>query len=334
MIEKQKRIRNALGISIPLPVDSEEVVNAVMEGLLLREGQDFSQLTFNFYAGEKHRVDQLWDKVAEREKNTRTVFRQEALKPDEVIPEWEAVKEAIGTWEDVARFMRNALRAHGGVVVSNTGKPDRMNLVEAEPEIRELFGASTDKLDVVYDNPTESATWLTRSHPLVDSLASFVLNAAADEAVDSAARRCGVIPTTAVSARTVLLLLRLRFELVTKRGDKEFRQIAEECHTAAVRGTTTAPEWLEAEEVEAILASAPSGNISPDLATHDLERILAADKIEALRPAFEALAKEKADDLLAAHRRVRDAAAARGSYTVKPVPPVDIIGLYIYQPQR
>lgn len=334
LIEKQRRIRNALGISIPLPVDSEEVVNAVMEGLLLREGQDFSQLKFDFYAGEKRRVDQLWDTVAEREKNTRTIFRQEALKPDEVIPEWEAVKDAIGTSEDVAQFIRTALRAHKGVVTIDEGKPDRINLMEADREIREIFGEKNDSIIATYDNPAEGATWLSRSHPLVESLASFVLNAAADEAIDSTARRCGVIPTTAVSARTVLLLLRFRFELVTKRGNQEHRQIAEECHTAAFRGTTTAPEWLEPEEIERILNSEPSGNIPPDLATHDLERILAQDKLDALRPAFETLANEKADDLLSAHRRVRDAAAARGSYAVSPVLPVDIIGLYIYQPQR
>lgn len=334
LIEKQKRIRSALGISIPLPVDSEEVVNAVMEGLLLREGQDFSQLSFDFYAGEKRRVDQLWDTVAEQENKTRTIFRQEALKPDEVIPEWEAVKDAIGTSENVAQFMRTALRAHNGVVNIENGKPDRINLMEADREIREIFGETNDVLRATYDNPTEGATWLSRSHPLVDSLASFILNSAADEAIDSAARRCGVIPTTAVATRTVLLLLRFRFELVTKRGNQEHRQIAEECHTAAFQGTTATPHWLDQEEIETILHSEPSGNIPPDLATHDLEQILALDKIDTLRPAFEALADEKAGELLTAHRRVRDAAAARGSYSVSPVLPVDIIGLYIYQPQR
>ena len=333
LIEKQRRIRSALGISIPLPVDSEEVVNAVMEGLLLREQQD-PQQSFDFYAGEKRRVDQLWDTVAEQENKTRTIFRQEALKPNEVIPEWEAVKDAIGTSENVAQFMRTALRAHNGVVNIENGKTDRINLMEADREIREIFGETNDILRATYDNPTEGATWLSRSHPLVDSLASFILNSAADEAIDSAARRCGVIPTTAVANRTVLLLLRFRFELVTKRGNQEHRQIAEECHTAAFQGTTATPHWLDQEEIETILNSEPSGNIPPDLATHDLEQILAQDKIDTLRPAFEALADEKADELLTAHRRVRDAAAARGSYSVSPVLPVDIIGLYIYQPQR
>ena len=333
LINKQKTIRNALGISIPLPMESEEVVNAVMEGLLLREEQDFSQLTFDFYSGQKRKVDELWDKVAKREKQTRTIFRQEALKPEQVVPEWEAVKAAIGTADDVARFMRNAIRAHHGVVVTADEKPDRFNLAEATPEVRELF-AGSQTLDAVYDNPRDAAVWLTRSHPHVDQLASFVLNAAADEAVDSAARRCGVIPTTAVTSRTVLLLLRFRFEIVAKRGGNEHRQIAEECHTVAFRGTSSAPDWLGQDEIETILASQPSGNITPDLATHDLSAILAPEKIDALRPAFQSLAKDKANDLRDAHRRVRIASDATGRYVVKPVPPVDIIGLYIYQPQR
>lgn len=334
LIAKQKKIRSALGISIPIPVDSEEVVNAVMEGLLLREGQDFSQLSFDFYSGEKKRVDDLWDQVADQEKKSRTIFRQEALKPDEVLPEWEAIRDAVGTSDDVASFMRTAIGAHKGVVLVEDRKPDLINLMEATREVRELFGDTKDTLRATYDNPAEGATWLCRSHPLVESLASFVLNSAADEAIDSAARRCGVIPTTAVSARTVLLLLRFRFELVTKRGNHEHRQIAEECHTTAFRGTNDSPEWLNADEVETIITISPSGNIPPDLATHDLERVLRPEKIEALRPDFETLANKKAEDLLKAHRRVRDAAAARGSYTVTPVLPVDIIGLYIYQPQR
>lgn len=334
LTEKQKKIRNALGISIPIPVSSEAFVNAVFEGLLLREGKDFSQMTFNFYESEKNRVHELWDKVADREKNARTIFRQEALKPDDVIPEWRAVESAIGTSTDVARFMRNALRAHGAVVVPGEGKPDRVKLLEADREMKEIFGPDVDQIDVVYENPTEHATWLSRSHPFVDAVATFVLNASADEGVESAARRCGVIPTRAVTERTVLLLLRFRFELVTRRGEVEHRQIAEECATFAFRGTLNEPEWLESVEIEAILGSEPSGNILPDLASHDLRGVLVPKKIEKLSPDFERFADEKADELLAAHRRVRDAAAARGSYTVKPVLPVDVIGLYLYQPKR
>ena len=279
-------------------------------------------------------MHRLWDKVAEQEGKSRTIFRQEALKPDEVVPEWEAVREAIGTDEDVSHFMRTALSAHGAIVLEAEGKPDKFNLGEVSPEVGEIFLSVGNAFKATYGNPTKGAIWLTRSHPLVDGLASFVLNAASDEAVESAARRCGVIPSTTVQSRTVLLLLRFRYELVTRRGQAEHRQIAEECHTVGFRGTVADPEWLDRDSVESVINSSSAGNISPDLARHDLEQILAPEKIDVLRPALDKLAATKAEDLLAAHRRVRKASDATGRYTVTPVLPVDIIGLYIYQPQR
>ena len=36
LLRKHQKIRNALGVSVPMPVDSEQVVKAVFEGLLLR----------------------------------------------------------------------------------------------------------------------------------------------------------------------------------------------------------------------------------------------------------------------------------------------------------
>lgn len=336
LIRKHQTIRSRLGVSLPIPVDSETILNSVMEGLLLRQQEDFSQLTLDFYAGEKSEVDSLWDTIEERESKTRTIFKQESLKPDQVLPEWEAVRKAIGTAEDVATFTRDALLAHEAVVSSHPDQPDKINLTSATPEIQDLFKEKDfpERFRAVYHNPTENAVWLSRSHPAIDALASFVLNSASDESLVSPAKRCGVIQTRAVSLRTVLLLLRFRFEIVTKRGEKEYRQIAEECTPIAFRGLPSQPDWLSPEEVESLILCEPSGNITPDLATHDLNRIITSATLESLRPTFENLAEEKADELLTAHRRVRDASAARGTYTVHPVLPVDLIGLYLYQPHR
>jgi hypothetical protein len=44
---------------------------------------------------------------------------------------------------------------------------------------------------------------------------------------------------------------------------------------------------------------------------------------------LQALAHERAEALLADHRRVRDAARARGEYQVKALLPVDVFGVYL-----
>ena len=44
-------------------------------------------------------------------------------------------------------------------------------------------------------------------------------------------------------------------------------------------------------------------------------------------------AERRAQALLADHRRVREAADARGSYSVKSLLPVDVIGLFVLLPK-
>ena len=47
----------------------------------------------------------------------------------------------------------------------------------------------------------------------------------------------------------------------------------------------------------------------------------------------QAMARERGEELLAAHRRVRDAAQQRGvRYRVEPQLPLDVLGIYIYLP--
>ncbi|HXF08049.1 MAG TPA: hypothetical protein VNK45_05950, partial [Candidatus Acidoferrales bacterium] len=48
--------------------------------------------------------------------------------------------------------------------------------------------------------------------------------------------------------------------------------------------------------------------------------------------ALQALAHERAQALLADHRRVRDAARARGDYQVRALLPLDVIATYVLLP--
>ncbi|MCX7902814.1 MAG: hypothetical protein N2483_11190, partial [Burkholderiaceae bacterium] len=50
------------------------------------------------------------------------------------------------------------------------------------------------------------------------------------------------------------------------------------------------------------------------------------------QPALDALARAQAAQLLADHRRVRDAADARGALDVTALLPADVIGLYVLLP--
>jgi hypothetical protein len=64
---------------------------------------------------------------------------------------------------------------------------------------------------------------------------------------------------------------------------------------------------------------------------HAVQRALG--HIEARLPELDAFAERRAQALLADHRRVREAADARGSYSVKAMLPADVIGLFVLLPK-
>lgn len=133
-----------------------------------------------------------------------------------------------------------------------------------------------------------------------------------------------------MSRRTTLLLLRLRIHLASGRGEGRRELLAEEAVLRAFAGSAEDPEWLSAEEAEALLAAAPHGNLAPDQA----RTLLGAEigKLEALRPALEEFAEARAEELLAAHRRVREEAKGGGNVSARPQLPLDVVGVYLFFP--
>ena len=51
-----------------------------------------------------------------------------------------------------------------------------------------------------------------------------------------------------------------------------------------------------------------------------------------LQEALTSVALRRAEELLAEHRRVRDAAKAKGTYDIRAMEPVDVIGVWVLLP--
>ncbi len=121
LIRKHCSIRSSLGISVPVPVDTDQLVEAIFEGLLLR-GQTASasdQLSLFDEDAFKPQKDQFfsqWEAASDREKRSRTMFAQETIKVEEVMQELQAIRSAIGSSVDVADFVKGAVGSFGGVV--------------------------------------------------------------------------------------------------------------------------------------------------------------------------------------------------------------------------
>jgi hypothetical protein len=88
---------------------------------------------------------------------------------------------------------------------------------------------------------------------------------------------------------------------------------------------------LPAEEALARLALPPAGDLEPGPRRARLAAAL--DQVARAAPRIEELARARAAALLADHRRVRDAAQARGSYAVEALLPADIIGVHLLLPR-
>lgn len=334
LLKKHKAIRSSLGISVPVPTDTSRVVEALMEGLLLRgQATAGEQLTFDFVAEEKSLLHNEWDTVTQRERRSRSLFAQASIKVEEVVRELEEVRAAQGTAPDVSRFVREAVELSQGAVKPLSDGSFMLDLLDAPTAVRDAMGAEESQLEVRFEPPPGEAALLTRTHPLVEGLASYLLDSSLDPLGEGRARRTGVVRTRAVSTRTTLLLVRLRFDVVTRRRHETepHRLLAEELALLAFEGAPSRAQWLAEERAEALLAAGPDANVDPGEAVELLRRQL--ESLDAVQPHLEELSRTRSRALLEAHRRVRDAAGRKGvQYDVEPRLPLDILGLYLYLP--
>jgi superfamily II DNA or RNA helicase len=304
LLRKHKAIRNSLGISVPAPGNTNEVVQALMQGLLLR-GQtsrpakqgdqlSFLEMSEEFGGGLYREVTTAWDNVTEKEKRSRTIFAQRSIDVRDVAQEWQAVRSAIGAGVDVERFVTQAIRIHGGFVTPSGGHvelrlPNQAALIEAMGRQERILAR--------FELPTaDGVVYLSRTHPAVEGLAAHILDAALDPLLDGKARRCGAIRTRAVTTRTTLLLLRLRHHIVTARRSatgegREGQLLAEECIIAGFRGAPESAFWLSDDEAEALLGAEPAGNILPQQAANFVRQV--TEGVERLRLHVDQLAVER-----------------------------------------
>jgi hypothetical protein len=347
LLRKHKAIRTSLGISVPVPVDTEQVIEAIFEGLLLKGKQPKAGANplllpgfDDYFTPELKDLSSTWEASSEREKRSRTLFAQESIKVDEVTQELKAVQESIGSGVDVAAFTRQGLSAFGATVSGNN--PIKIDLTGSSTALAESLatavpGTKGRSFQACFQVAgPEGALYLTRTHPVVETLANHVLETALDplsgDAVRyPASRRCGVIRTKAVSRRHTLLVVRFRFHIISIRGESEKPLLAEECQVLGFTGSPQNAEWLDQQTTENLLQAQPDGNISPEQAGDFVSKVI--DGFEMLKPHLEETARNRGDVLLDAHQRVRRESKIRNMrYRVEPQAPPDVLGIYIYLP--
>lgn len=337
LLKKHDSIRSSLGISVPVPTNSNQVVEAIFEGLLLRQGSsDAEQLTFldEILAPQKEAVMEEWHSIEERTKKNRTVFAQRLIKPDEIFPEIRAMQQAVGSGMEMQVFLDNALNELGATISGNGEL--KINIERCPVVLKDRIASSAGFEDTfsIYFNPTENhrGFYISRTHPLVESIANYVIDTALDSAIAKpVARRCGVIRTADVTMRTTLLLIRFRFHIITQHSDKTTALLAEDCRLVGFEGSPANAKWIDEESAQNLLSAKPIDNIHTEQQKLTIARII--EGYEHIKPYLEDSATTIGQELLKAHRRVRKAADQKGiTYRVEPKLPVDVLGVYVYLP--
>lgn len=355
LLRKVREIKRATGINVPFPEDSQSIIDTITQALLLnpdrkiqvrRAGAD--QLAFGFgttreVTEAKTRISHKVDKAAEREKASRSIFAQHAIRAQEIEKDLQSMDEAIGDPYAVEQFVVAALTELLGVQIT----PDRgikgeqgtkgerggrgYSLITANlpARLRELLPPGLS-LPVSFHSPTpEGYHYLGRNHRFVEQLCQLLMANTLNREGKRAAR-ASVIRTPVVSIKTSILLFRCRN--VIEQGRSGMQIVAEEMLLWGWKGVPDDHQFIEHTEARNLLYTArASAQLSPERQAATLANDL--ELLETLGPIFSGVAEQQSRRLVEAHERFSALMDKQRFQVVYPVLPMDLLGLYILLPE-
>ncbi|MFN3738077.1 helicase-related protein [Hydrogenophaga sp.] len=333
ILRKAESIRKELGVLVPMPDEQGKLTQALLNAVLLRKHRTVGQqATFDFGEPAKD-IDLAWQSAREKAAKNRSIFAQRRLKPDDVLPEWRKSAAVLGGKDDVQRFVTKAMAKLGAGLESYKGY-FKAPLDALPPSLKERLAAEglvgTLRLD--FKQPAaQGATFVQRTHPLVVALADTLLEQALDSQstdVDGVAR-AGAAFVGHVILKTTVLLLRLRHQLSVTRDNHTRLMLCDETVAVSAAGAEPLTE-LPLNEAREILGTEATRNMPAVVRDRHIQQAL--DSLPGWQASLETIAKARAQSLLADHRRVREAAEARGTYQVTASLPVDVMGVYVLVP--
>ncbi|WP_242333321.1 helicase-related protein [Anaeromyxobacter sp. SG66] len=343
ILRKAEKIRQELGVPVPLPDEGHTLTQALMKAVLLRHAKGGRQRVLDFSeTPEATRLDRSWTDAAERAKANRTVFAQRRLKPEEVLPEWKKTLEAMGGAEDVKRFTHRALSRLGSGLEELRRGAHKAALATLPEDVRERLeaeGITGAPLVSFGYPPAPRCRPIQRSHPLVSILAETLLERTLADAAHgngdgkqdaSVLGRTGCWVSDAVKERTTVAILRLRHQLTEHRGGKASTLLVEEAAALGWAGAQS-PRVVEGLDALTLLVPPPAADPPANVTSRAVAQAL--ELLAARAGELDAFARRRADALLADHRRVRSAAEATGRYAVHALLPADVIGLFVLLPK-
>jgi superfamily II DNA or RNA helicase len=326
LIRKARAIRNRLGISVPVPAQAEQVVQAVVDSVFLRIPSRGVQLQLEFETPEVSKLHAEWEERADREGKQRAYFAQH-IKSDEVKQELEAVDPVLGDPQAAERFLRNVAQRFNGEL-RPLSKPGVFHLIPGDLQNRlTALGEYDFPLRVTFDRfKDETAVYLGRTHPIIETYCHEALGRAFAPAPDALFARAGAMFTDAVQIRTAILLLRFRYLL-----REQVAEFAEEIVLAAFQRQESKLAWLEPLD-EAARHLIETAKVTAEMPMSE-RREHASWALEMLQGDdwFKPLVAQRTGKLQESHQRLRKLVKAP-KLTIRPHTPPDILGCYVLVP--
>ncbi|GJL59765.1 MAG: helicase [Nitrospirales bacterium] len=341
LLRKVREIKKATGINVPFPEDSQSIIDTITQALLLnpdrrieKERGPEQQVLFDFTefgeaADAKANVTRMIDEAADREKISRSIFAQNAIKAQEIEADLHEVDEAIGNVQTVEEFVTAALTNLLGVQVTKDRNGYSVVTGNLPPQLLDLLPIG-QILKISFESPTpEGYFYLGRNHRFVEQLCQYVM-ANTLSRQDKRAARAAVIRTHQVAQKTTLLLFRCRNVIEQSKGSHQI--VAEEMLLWGWRGSLQEKEFLNhAAAKELLTVARASSDLSPQARAGFLENELKI--LNKLDPEFKDLAEEQSKRLVAAHERFSALMDKKRFQVVYPVLPMDLLGIYILLPE-
>lgn len=332
ILRKAKDIHKATGVTVPLPDKRGPVTDALMASMMLRQGGSRKQMAFDLRLSDGTKlVEACWRDASENEKKSRTRFAQNAMKPQEVAPEWAKAQLLLGSPTDVKFFVEQAMACFG-IELELQQSVLLAHVSELDNSLKERLAEKDIKNSVrlaVKEPVPAGATLLTRTHPLTATLAEALVEASLDsESLPSLGiGRVGAWPTRCVKKTTRIALLRIRYKL-TVHARKERLLLAEETALVAIEGSKII---TTGEEVRKLLNTQAEADLKPPARRRFVEEAK-KDLPNFLKGTLAEFVKTRASELEKDHSRLRDASGPTSRVTVKGVVPPDVIGLFVLIP--
>ncbi|MCO6496338.1 MAG: DEAD/DEAH box helicase [Chitinophagaceae bacterium] len=338
LLRKAMEIRKSIGISVPFPENSASVMEAVTQAILLKQSVVVKEVAHQLslfeddeIEVEKNKVKEAFEEAEKREKASRSIFAQNAIKANEIEEDLQGVDDAIGDVKAVEEFVIGTLHAMG-VQVDAKKNGYKVYTTNIPQRLKDLL---TDKneVQISFKSPTPLGyKYIGRNHVFTEYLSQHVINTALGR-IGRLAARASVLRTSQVNQKTVLFQFRVRNVIAEQPGSKQI--VAEEMWLWGYEGEVSQKQIIGKDKAINLLMNVkPTQNIEEEEKAYWLnEEMDWVNDETTFRQRTDGVALERANHLVESHTRFKKLVSGNKYKVVEPVLPMDVLGVYILLPE-